>query len=357
MTPEQRFRAFLLCFWVVPALVGTLGFALVPSRLSPTLSVGALLASQLCMWGTWGLWSMVIWSVGDRVPFARGHLLRAVATYLPLGALVVVLQILVQAELSVRFGLSERRGLESTIVMGVRSYGDVFVVLFCAVIGAHVAFRWYSGWQAQRVLAARVSEDLAHAQLRALQAQLNPHFLFNALNSVVALIGTDPASAQRTVVHLADLLRATLRTGDVQEVPLAQEVEVTRRYLEIEQVRFADRLAVRWNVDASLHAMVPAFALQPLVENALLHGIAQQTTAGLVEIGAERDGDTVVLRVRDNGPGPLVASRTDGAGVGLANLRARLTRLYGDAASLVLQVRETGGTEVVVRVPLRAVPS
>ncbi len=356
MNPERRFRLFLLAFWVVPALVGTLGFRLVPSRLNPDLSLGALLLSQLGMWGSWSVWSMLIWAIGNRVPFERGRMLRAVAVHIPLGIAIVTLQILLQSELSIAFGIGERRGLESTIVIGVRSYGDMFVVLFCAIVGAQVAFRWYANWQAQRVIAARMGEDLAQAQLRALQAQLNPHFLFNALNSVVALIGRDPALAQRTVVRLADLLRATLRTGDAQEVALAQELEVTRRYLEIEQVRFADRLTVQWDVADDIESVVPAFALQPLVENALLHGVARLSGPGTLSISAQRVANDVVLRVCDNGPGLLSPSRSSGAGVGLANLRARLERLHGDAASLALLARESGGAEAVLRVPFRSAP-
>jgi hypothetical protein len=354
LNPERRFRLFLLAFWVVPALVGTLGFRLVPSRLNPDLSLGALLVAQLGMWGAWSIWSMVIWAVGNRAPFERGRVLQAIAVHVPLGIVIVTLQILLQAELSILFGIGERRGLESTIVIGVRSYGDTFVVLFCAIVGAQIAFRWYTNWQAQRLIAARMGADLAQAQLRALQAQLNPHFLFNALNSVVALIGRDPALAQRTVVRLADLLRATLRAGDTQEVALAQEIEVTRRYLEIELVRFADRLTVRWDVAENIDAVVPAFALQPLVENALLHGIAQLAGRGTLSISAGREADVVVLRVCDNGPGPLAPSRSNGAGVGLTNLRARLERLYGDAASLALQARDGGGAEAVLRVPFRS---
>lgn len=127
--------------------------------------------------------------------------------------------------------------------------------------------------------------------------------MFNALSSVVTLIGRDPELAQRTVVRLADVLRATLRTGDAQEVALQQEIELTRRYLEIEEVRFADRLTVKWHVPERLNAMVPAFALQPLVENALIHG----------------------------------------------------KRLYSGNASLALHELETGGAEAVLRVPFRAV--
>ena len=356
--PERRFRLLLVAFWIIPAVVGTLGFLVVPSRLNPTITPGALFVSQLGMWGTWGLWSLLSWEIGERVPFERGRMWRALAVYVPVGIASIALQIFLLAELSVAFGLSERHGLESTLALGLRSYGDTYVVLFCAIVGAQIAFRWYANWQAQRLVAARMNEDLMQAQLRALQAQLNPHFLFNALNSVVALIGRDPALAQRTVVRLADLLRATLRAEHVQEVPLAQELELTRRYLDIELVRFADRLHVQWNVPeplgAALSGVVPAFALQPLVENALVHGIAKRPTGGDLTISAARDGTQIELRVCDNGDG-LTSSDSHGTGVGLANLRARLERLYGAAASLTLHDRATGGAEAILRIPFRPI--
>jgi LytS/YehU family sensor histidine kinase len=274
------------------------------------------------------------------------------------GVAVVVAQIFWQALWAVAFGIGEKRGFESTLVIGLRSSGDYFVVIYCAVVVAQLAVRWYTQWQTERLAAARLGEDLAQAHLRALQAQLNPHFLFNALNSIVTLIGRDPALAQTLVVRLADLLRATLKTGESQEVPLLQELEVTRRYLEIEQVRFADRLRVSWPDGEVPSALVPAFALQPLVENALLHGIARQSGPGEVAIttrvASAAGGDHLVLTVRDTGPGLRsggTASR--GTGTGLANLRARLSRLYGDGAVLALHDRPEGGVEAVLRVPLR----
>lgn len=239
-----RIRAALLGFWLLPAVIGTIGFHLVPSRLNPDLPTASLFLSQFVMWGTWGLWTALIWYVGDRIPFRAGQRLRALVVHLLLGAAIVFVQIFVYARTSVAFGLDEPRGFESTLVIGIRSYGDVFLVIVCAIVVAQMAMRWYEEWQAGRVLAARMSEDLAQAQLRALQAQLNPHFLFNALNSIVTLIGRDPALAQQLVVRLADLLRATLRAGDGQVIALTQELEFTRRYLDIELVRFADRLRV-----------------------------------------------------------------------------------------------------------------
>lgn len=346
-----RVRTALLGFWLLPTIIGTIGFHLVPSRLNPSLPTAALFLSQFVMWGAWGLWTAVIWYVGDRVPFRAGERLRAFVVHLLLAALIVFVQIFVYAKTSVAFGLDEPRGFESTLVIGIRSNGDVFLVIFCAIVVAQMAMRWYDEWQAERVLAARMGEDLAQAQLRALQAQLNPHFLFNALNSIVTLIGRDPAMAQQLVVRLADLLRATLRAGDGQVIPLAQELEFTRRYLDIELVRFADRLRVEWPSGVVPAAMVPAFALQPLVENALLHGIARQTGAGMVSISTSREENHLVLRVTDTGPGLSADTTSSGAGTGLLNLRARLSRLYGEDAVLRVQDGATGGVEAVLRLP------
>jgi LytS/YehU family sensor histidine kinase len=206
--------------------------------------------------------------------------------------------------------------------------------------------------------AARLREDVAQANLQALRAQINPHFLFNALNSVVTLIGRDPTMAREMLVRLSELLRATLTAGDSQETTLAQELEITARYLEIEQVRFADRLTVEWSIDAGLSEWrVPAFALQPLVENALKYGLALRRDPGTVRISARADDTALELTVRDDGPdAPSVASSPasrNGAGIALRNLRSRLERLYGADASLELRSRESGGTDAVVRIPRR----
>lgn len=356
---EWKLRGMLLLFWLVPTTMGTLGFVLVPSRLNPTLSIGGLFVAQLLIWSLWSAITMLLWWVGDLLPWREGGRLRATFAYMVLGVVAVVAQIFWQSLWAVAFGIGEKRGFESTLVIGLRSSGDYFVVIYCAVVVAQLAVRWYTQWQAERVAAARLGEDLAQAHLRALQAQLNPHFLFNALNSIVTLIGRDPALAQTLVVRLADLLRATLKTSETQEVPLAQELEVTRRYLDIEQVRFADRLRVTWPDGEVPSALVPAFALQPLVENALLHGIARQSVPGEVaittRISPAASGDQLVLTVRDTGPGLRSGASPRGTGTGLANLRARLSRLYGDGAVLALHERAEGGVEAVLRLPLRPV--
>lgn len=356
MNPRNRTRLLLLGFWVLPAAVATLGLRLVPSRLNPDLTLVEILASQLLIWLAWGIWSSLIVWVGERVPLERGNILRAVAVHLPLSALVISAQILVIWNVAVAFGMNEPRGLDSMLLIGIRQYGDLLMVVYWAVVGTHAALRWHDRWQEESLRATQLREDLAQASLQALRAQINPHFLFNAMNSVVALIARDPALAREMLVRLSELLRATLSAGDAQETTLAQELELTARYLELEQVRFADRLTVEWTIAPDLGEWrVPAFALQPLVENALRHGLAHRTEPGVVGISARADDDALELRVRDDGPDARAVKRAEsnGSGTALKNLRARLTRLYGGDASLTLQPRSEGGMEAIVRIPRR----
>lgn len=355
MSGRDRLRPALLAFWLLPALVATLGLRLVPSRLNPDLTLGEILLAQLLIWAPWALWTMLISAVEDRVPFEPGNVWRALGAHLLLSPLVVLAQILVIWFIAVEFGMNLPLGLESRLFIGVRQYGDLLMVVYWAVVGTLAGLRWRDRWLEETVNAARLREDLAQANLQALRAQLNPHFLFNALNAVVTLIGRDQALARDTVVRLADLLRATLAAGDAQETTLAQELALTARYLEIEQLRFADRLRVEWSIEPGLDEWrVPAFALQPLVENALKHGLARRRDPGTVQISARRDGEMLELIVRNDGAdadsAPLTPRET-GAGIAVANLRSRLERLYGADASLMLRPREERGMDAVVRIP------
>jgi predicted membrane protein len=348
----RRARLGLIAFWVVPALVATFGMQLVPSRLRPEMSAVEIFLTQLALWLPWGLCALVIFAVGDRFPFERGRIGRALMVHIPLCAAVVVLQILVVAGVAQAFGLRQPLPLASTIAVGVRLQGDLFTVIYWGIVVAHGAMRWSAAYRAQQLQSARLGQDLVEAQLRALQGQLKPHFLFNALNSVVAMIGRDPAAAQRMVIQLSDLLRATLKTGEQQQIPLFQELELTRLYVGIEQVRFSDRLQVDWRITVDESRLVPAFVLQPLVENAILHGIARKTGPGRVVIEISEDSRGLIVRVTDDGEG-LGHERisTGSGGVGLTNLRARLQRLYGPAGELKLAPGIGGGTAATLLIP------
>ena len=200
--------------------------------------------------------------------------------------------------------------------------------------------------------ASQLEAQLADARLVRLQTQLHPHFLFNALNSVLPLVFRDREAAAQTILRLEELLRRSLEADAAQLVPLSRELEFLEMYLEIQKTRFQDRLQVAFDVPSDLSAArVPNLILQPLVENAIKHGVSAQPGSGRVEISARRESGMLVLRVRDDGPGLVDSPRTGGSGVGLANTRERLQQLYGEDQRLDLENAPEGGLEVTVGLP------
>ena len=230
--------------------------------------------------------------------------------------------------------------------------------MYFTMLGCVHAFGYFVEAKEREAQTARLAAQVAEARLGALRMQLHPHFLFNSLNAITVLVrDQDTTSAARMLDLLSDVLRQVLRSDQSHEVRLADELRFLERYLAIEQIRFSDRLRVRFDVDESLlDASVPEFLLQPLVENALRHGIAKRADGGLVEVAGRRDGDALVLTVFDNGPGPDSEPRSDGNRLGLANIRERLTTLYGARGSLTLAAREGGGALATVRIPFALSP-
>jgi signal transduction histidine kinase len=205
-----------------------------------------------------------------------------------------------------------------------------------------------------RQLQALQLESLLHqSQLQALRSQLNPHFLFNSLHSIAELVHENPKLAETLIVRLGELLRQVLESSASQEVSLAEELRFIRSYVEIEQMRLGERLKVIWDLDDSLlEARVPSLILQPLVENAIQHGIAASTRAGALTIRARRDGGYLVLEVRDTGPGMPRDGAETSRGIGLTNTRLRLQQLYGERQKFDLL--EENGFVVNLRIPLGA---
>jgi LytS/YehU family sensor histidine kinase len=239
------------------------------------------------------------------------------------------------------------------MMVGVAAYASVMAV--CSAIDERAAGR------RRELDTVRLEADLAQAQLRALQMQLQPHFLFNTLHGIAMLTDTDPAAAESMAVKLADLLRATLRLRDVPEVALRAELELLRAYLEIEEVRFGDRLVVTFTVPEDLlDVPVPSFLLQPIVENAVRHGVAPRVETGHISIAAVREPGALVLSVEDDGAGfgadpfaTVAAAAAATAGVGMSATRDRLALRYGAAASIVCEARRDGapGARVAIRIP------
>ena len=217
------------------------------------------------------------------------------------------------------------------------------------------ALNYYQSYRQGQLRAAQLETQLAQSQLEALKMQLHPHFLFNTLHSISALLNKDTSAARRMITRLGDFLRLTLENAGTQEVTLQQEMEFLNGYLEIERVRFQDRLTTQVTVDPEmLDVRVPNLILQPIVENAMRHAIATHTSIGRIEITAAARNGALRIQIKDNGPG---LSRNQsilghvGQGVGLANTQARLERLYGSKHRFELSNDPSGGLIVTLEIP------
>jgi signal transduction histidine kinase len=354
--------------WVLPAAFAAISH-FVQSRLNdwgPVSARDLLFAS-----GDWFLYAFLtpgVFAVSKRWPLTRPHLANRVVLHLAISLLFCVawatcgklLQLVLglvftpnlvhEAMASNQFwrkaGVDWLSWIFTTLPFGVAVY-------FC-VVGMEHAIRYFVEAREREVQMARLSEQLSSARFATLQAQVNPHFLFNTLNTIAVLVrDNDRQGAVSIVEHLSEMLRRTLSRHRANEVTLGEELELVRQYLAIEQARFSDRLRPEVSIDeALLSAALPSFALQHLVENAIRHGIARRTDAGRVSISARRDHDTLELSVVDDGPG-IDAEAGSRMGHGIANTRERLRALYGEGASLVVTRGAGGGTIATLRVPYR----
>jgi two-component system, LytTR family, sensor kinase len=246
-----------------------------------------------------------------------------------------------------------RQGRPAPFLNALVMQGKFNLPLYWVVVSIVHAFGYYRRSQERERTALELEARLAEARLQALRNQLHPHFLFNTLHAISTLVHKDPDAADEMISNLSELLRAALDTSDRQEVPLRQELDFLDRYLDIQQVRFGERLRIVKQIDAAaLDTQVPTLILQPLVENALKHGIEPNPGPGLVTIEAQRQEQTLQLVVRDNGAGPKKSAGQQ-EGIGIANTRARLHELYGPRARLKLTSASAGGFEVEIILPVR----
>jgi len=340
----------LVAVWSVPALLS----AIQSSTYDP--ESGAFVRAFLREAVPWMMWIAItpaILRLGAQPDTLRGrriagHVARALAISAAFGAATGTLGHLVSHS-------PDYKTLSGSIRMGMIDWLPFQPLVYAGVLATGIAIEAARRRREAEVGRAQLETQLAYAQLAALRAQLQPHFLFNTLNAAVALARAGDAEATaRVLVLLGDLLRQLLRGDAPQEVPLRDELALLETYLEIQRVRFGERLQVAWQVaDDVRDALVPQLVLQPLVENALQHGIAPRSRAGRLDITAARRGDRLRLAVCDDGPGvapgfSIAAQR----GVGLRNTRERLQRLYGERGDLAL-ASDGERTTAAIELPLR----
>jgi len=231
---------------------------------------------------------------------------------------------------------------------------DRWLLIYWFILLMSHAFSYYNSYRKGELKASQLREQLVQSQLEALKMQVHPHFLFNTLHSISALLNKDTEAARKMITRLGDFLRLTLENSGSQEVTLQQEIEFLNGYLEIERIRFQDRLTTDIYVDPEvLDVRVPNLILQPIVENAMRHAIGN-STAGRVEVVAAPRNGVVRIEVKDNGPGiqeDRILEVAHGKGLGLANTQARLVGLYGEAARFQLSNNPTGGLVVTLEIP------
>jgi two-component system LytT family sensor kinase len=302
-------------------------------------------------WYLWALLAPPLFWLGRRLPLDGNDCIRNVSLQGLAIALVAVVRCALDVPVVLFFWCPEEPPRSVSDLFGVFFFGKylVYLIVCCVVLGLSHALAYYRKFRERELQASNLAAQLAQTQLQVLKMQLHPHFLFNTLHGISAMIHKDVELADRMIARLGELLRSTLEHVGTQEVALRDELEFIKPYLEIEQARLGPRLSVYWNIDPeAMDASVPNLILQPLVENAIHHGIGPRVGAGRLDILAWRENGHVHLQVLDNGRG-LSANYTEG--VGVSNTRARLRQLYGAEHQFVMRNRPEGGLEVMVAVP------
>ena len=357
---ERRWvRAVLiLAAWTVLASFLTSQIYLAYSRREIPIRWERIFAVELSYAYIWAALTPFILWLARRFPIERSHWIRSLLIHLGvslfIGSSTRVLHDLmlfwVVADSEWQFSLSK-------LLMNVYFMTDYGAMIYWLILLISYSFNYQRRYREGEVRTTRLEAQLAQAQLQALKMQLHPHFLFNTLHSVSALIHKNADAADKMIARLGDFLRLTLENSGAQEVTLQEELEFLKCYLDIERIRFQDRLSVNLDIEPqTLDARLPNLILQPIVENAIRHGISSLTSAGRIGIEARRLNGTLQVQVTDNGPGLATESNSGSivkAGVGLANTEARLKQLYGDSHRLDLSNAATGGVTVILEIPFR----
>ena len=359
MVEDQRDRqrwletAIIFAAWTVFGLItASQTYMQLEVRGLPIPPLHALLQGLLEGYSS-AITTVAVFWLARRFPLERERMRAAIAVHLVAAFVLSLARVAFVAELSQQLEWLGERSFDSQFWARFHHYLLYYVLL----LGIAQAMFYYARYRERERTAERLAAGLTEARLQALKMQLQPHFLFNTLNAISALIPAEAKPAKRMVARLGDLLRITLEHEDTQEVTLREELAFLQPYLEIEQARLEDRLTVVTKIDPdTLDVRVPHLILQPLVENAIRHGIATRIAPGKVEISAARGADDhfLNLEVRDDGRG-VERNRQGSArkGVGLANIQSRLEQLYNGEHRFALENHPDGGAVVRISLPLR----
>ncbi len=364
--PSHRLRNFLLIV-AVWTIIGLFYFSqsFVQSQLrhDPSPWWYGLVSWLVGVWCAALSTPLILW-LGRRFPLTRKRWLSGALAHLAFSFTLSLLQIAVMAmtlsALHIYHEVMPSAGAAFVVLMSLGFHQNV--ITYATLLALQAGWTYYVGYQERQraaaqleLRAAELQAQLVHAQLGALKAQLQPHFLFNTLNAIVTLVRQGQSEqAEQMLGRLADLLRLVLDELNAQLVPVHREIAYARLYLSIEEVRFGDRLRVEFETQPGvLEAQVPHLCLQPLIENAVRHGIARRAGPGSIVIRAAREADALVLRVEDDGAGLGVQGAERPGGIGLTNVRDRLARLYGPEASLELRAATPHGVVATICLPYR----
>jgi two-component system, LytTR family, sensor kinase len=313
---------------------------------------------SLTLWWSWGIVTPLILWADRTIPVSSKQFGRRVLAHLLPSLLVTCLYVYILGAVRATAGIGEWNGLSGfrPLVDSLRSLFLWNWLIYWLILGAWQAHRYYDHYVATELRLERLERNFSEARLNALRMQLEPHFLFNALNTISSQVERDPKLARSMIEHLGDLLRLSLESKNRQEIPLAEEMAFLEHYLAIQKIRFGDHLRIETQIAPEVkYASVPCLFVQPLVENAIRHGISRRASGGTVIVSANRVGDRLDIRVLDDGVGlPAGWTLENSGGVGLSVTQQRVAGLYPDGETRFgVNRRASGGTEVEISLPLR----
>jgi two-component system LytT family sensor kinase len=350
-----KLMALAVVFWTAIGVV----FAL--PNLAGAKNWRTAVLPSIASWWAWGLLTPLIVAVDKRLPFTSRQMGWRVAVQLLLSPIFTTLYIyLAPVVMTAMGGLGWSRLTRlANLQLLINSLHGMFlwsVLVYCLIVGVWQAHLYFQHYLSSELRMERLERSFSEARLNALRMQLDPHFLFNALNTISSQVERDPRLARQMIEHLGDLLRLSLENKDRQEVLLMEELAFLDSYLAIQRIRFGDRLRIVMEIAPEVkYASVPSLLLQPLVENAIRHGLWPRASGGTVTVSAQKLDDKLEIRVTDDGVGlPSAWILQESAGLGLSVTRERISSLHPNEASrFSVNRRESGGTEAIIVLPLR----